>query len=187
MDTGQLLINFLLFLYLPLWGIAGLADWFCHRATNIESTTGIKESLMHSVMGIQTAIPIVLCLSFRVNVLVLILCLLAWILHEIVAHWDVTYAEPRRRISIWEMHAHSYLATLPFFMLTMIFIINWEVTLDLLTLDWRGGFQLEPVTNPHGGEGYLVGYLSFLTIVCVFPYLEELWRCWRSRGFEIQK
>lgn len=36
------------------------------------------------------------------------------------------------------MHAHSYLATLPFYMLAMIAVINWPVVLDLLRLDWQG-------------------------------------------------
>ncbi len=97
MDTSQLLINFLLFMLLPIWGIAGLADWFCHRSTKIEHTSGVKETLMHSLMGIQIAIPMVLCLLYMVNVLILIICFLTWMLHEIVAHADVRYASPRER------------------------------------------------------------------------------------------
>ena len=177
MDTSQLLINLLLFVFLPLWGLAGLADWFCHRATNIEETTGIKESLMHVVMGIQIAIPIVLCLLFQVNVLILLIGFTAWILHEIVAHWDVRYSEPRRHISIWEMHAHNYLATLPVFMLLMIVVINWSTFVDLLTLNWDGQFALHRVDIPHGGESYFALYLWFMAIVCVFPYGEEFLRC----------
>lgn len=185
MDTSQILINLLLFVFLPLWGIAGFADWCCHRATNIEATTGIKETLMHAVMGIQIAIPIILCLLFYVNVLILLICFAVWLLHEAVAHWDVRYAAPRRHISIWEMHAHSYLSTLPLFMLLMIIAINWPAFVDLVTFNWEGQFVLAPVENPHGGEGYLALYLWFMAIVCVFPYCEEFLRCvlaaWRQR------
>lgn len=162
MDTSQILINLLLFVFLPLWGIAGFADWCCHRATNIETTTGVKESLMHAVMGIQIAIPIILCLLFYVNVLVLLICFVVWVLHEAVAHWDVRYAAPRRHISIWEMHAHSYLSTLPLFMLLMIVAINWPAFVDLVTLNWQGQFVLRRVEIPHGGEGYLALYLWFM-------------------------
>lgn len=176
-DTSQILINLLLFVFLPLWGLAGLADWFCHRATNIEETTGIKETLMHAVMGIQIAIPIVLCLLFYVNVLILLICFAVWIMHETVAHWDVRYAEPRRRITIWEMHAHNYLSTLPLFMLLMIVVINWPAFIDLVTLNWQGQFELRRVDNPHGGESYFVVYLWFMALVCVFPYCEEFLRC----------
>lgn len=40
---------------------------------------------MHAVMGVQIGIPILLCLLFEVNVLILIICLLVWLLHEAVA------------------------------------------------------------------------------------------------------
>ena len=181
MDTTQLLINALLFVFLPLWGIAGFFDWCCHRATRIETTSGLKESLMHSVMGIQVGIPILLCLLFRVNVLILLLCLAAWLLHEVVAHWDVHYAAPRRHISIWEMHAHSYLATLPFYMLASIFIINWPVVVDLITFNWHGQMTFTRMEYSHGGEAYLPFYLTFMVILCGFPYLEENLRCLRAQ------
>ena len=44
MDTSSLLINAMLYVFLPLWGIAGFADWCCHKATKIEVTSGVKES-----------------------------------------------------------------------------------------------------------------------------------------------
>jgi hypothetical protein len=47
-NTNQLLINLILYGMLPLWGIAGFIDWCCHRATRIERTSGLKESLVHS-------------------------------------------------------------------------------------------------------------------------------------------
>ena len=58
LQTSQLLIQLMLYVFLPLWGIAGFADWCCHRATRIEHTSGLKESLIHSLMGIQMAVPI---------------------------------------------------------------------------------------------------------------------------------
>ena len=177
MDTGLLLINVLLFLFLPLWGIAGFIDWCCHRATRIESTSGLKESVLHAIMGIQIAIPIVLCLIFRVNVGILMICILVWLLHEIVAHYDVHYAAPKRHISIWEMHAHSYLATLPLYMLSIIFVINWPVAIKLFTLDWQGAFDFKLIEAPWGGEGYLPMYITFMLVACVIPYIEEMARC----------
>ena len=178
-DTAQLLINFLLFVLLPIWGIAGFADWLCHRFTHIESTSGLKESLMHSLMGVQIAIPILLCLLFEINVLILLICIVTWLLHELVAHWDVRYAAPQREISIWEMHAHNYLGTLPMYMLIIIVIINWSVFIQLLSLDWSGSMRLDLLQQAHGGEGYLPIYLTCMAVLCVFPYLEENIRCLR--------
>jgi len=177
METNQLLINLLLFIFLPLWGIAGFVDWCCHKATNIESTSGFFESALHSIMGIQVAIPILLCLLFEVNVGILLICFLVWLLHELIAHLDVHYASPKRHISIWEMHAHSYLSTLPFYMLSIIVIINWPVFLKLISLDWTNAFTFQTVDYPWGGSNYLLIYLSFMSLICVFPYIEELFRC----------
>ena len=66
-DPSRLLINLILYGLLPLWGIAGFIDWCCHRATKVESTSGLKESLVHSLMGVQLGIPILLCLLFEIN------------------------------------------------------------------------------------------------------------------------
>ncbi|MCF7501746.1 diguanylate cyclase [Pseudoalteromonas sp. L1] len=177
MDTSLLLINALLYFFLPLWGIAGFVDWCCHRATKIEHTTGIKETLMHSVMGIQMGLPIVLCLIFDVNALILLICIITWVLHELVAHMDVAYASPIREISIWEMHAHTYLGSLPLYMLTSIIVINWDHFLKLITLDLNGEMTFTLLENPYGTSSYLPAYLTFMAIVCVFPYMEENLRC----------
>ena len=177
MDTSDLLINAMLYVFLPLWGIAGFIDWCCHRATNIENTSGLKESLLHSLMGIQMGVPIALCLVFYVNVSILLLCIAAWLMHEVVAHMDVRYAAPQREISIWEMHAHTYLGSLPLYMLICIVVINWDAFMQLVTLEWAGNMSFMLIDEPHGSSSYIPIYLSFMLIVCVFPYLEENIRC----------
>src|SRR5689334_7845654 len=92
-DERHLLINLILYGLLPLWGIAGFIDWCCHRATRVESTSGLKESLFHSLMGIQLGVPILLCLLFEINVLILLICVAMWLMHEVAAHWEVYYAK----------------------------------------------------------------------------------------------
>ena len=180
MDTSDILINVLLYVFLPLWGIAGFVDWCCHRATNIEVTSGLKESLMHSLMGIQMAIPIVLCLLFRVNVLILLVCIITWMAHEYVAHHDVKYAAPKREISIWEMHAHTYLGSLPLYMLCSIIVINWPQFLNLVNLNLAGNMGIELIETPHGSPTYAPSYAIFMLLICVIPYLEENYRCLKA-------
>lgn len=177
METNQLLINIILYVFLPLWGIAGFADWCCHRATKIEHTSGLRETAVHSLMGLQMAAPILLCLLFKVNVMLLLICLAAWVAHEIAAHYDVHYAAPRRHISKWEMHAHNYLSTLPLYMMLLIIVINWPVFLKLISLDWAGEFEFIRMPYAHGGDSYLPYYLMFMAAVCVLPYTEENLRC----------
>lgn len=178
-EPRHLLINLILYGLLPLWGIAGFLDWCCHRATRLESTSGLKESLIHSLMGFQLGIPILLCLLFEVNVLVLLVCVAVWLLHEVVAHWDVQYATPRRHISIWEVHVHNYMATVPLYLLMLLVILNWDVAVKAMTLDWNGQFELRLLSHRPGGNRYLPLYLAFMTALCVFPYLEENIRCLR--------
>jgi hypothetical protein len=178
-DTKHLLINLILYCLLPLWGISGFIDWCCHRATHVERTSGLKESLLHSLMGVQLGIPILLCLLFEVNVLILLICVFTCLLHEVVAHWDVSYATPLRRISIWEVHVHNYMATVPLYLLMLIVVINWDVALRTVTLDWSGQLALDRLATPQGGPAYLWGYLTFMAVLCVFPYLEENIRCLR--------
>ena len=179
-DTHQLLINLLLYGILPLWGISGFIDWCCHRATHIETTSGLKESLIHSLMGIQLGIPIVLCVFFEVNVLILLICISAWLAHEFVAHWDVSYSSPKRTISVWEMHAHNYLATIPLYSLAIIAVLRWDMVIRLVTFEWQGALSFVPLETPIGGESYFPYYLLFMTITCIFPYVEENIRCFRK-------
>ncbi len=180
--TDQLLVYLILYGLLPLWGITGFIDWCCHRASRIERTSGLRESLVHSLMGIQLGIPIILCLLYQVNVSVLLICLAAFVCHEVVAHYDVHYSAPLRTISIWEVHVHNYMATIPLYLLMLIAVLNWEVVLKLVSLDWAGQLGLERVAVPHGGTGYLGSYLAFMGVLCVVPYLEENLRCLRARA-----
>jgi hypothetical protein len=179
--TDQLLINLILYGLLPLWGITGFIDWCCHRATGIERTSGLKESLIHSLMGIQLGIPIVLCLVFDVNVAILLICFAAFLAHEFVAHYDVYYSAPLRQISIWEVHVHNYMATIPLYLLMLIMVLNWDSVLKLVSFDWAGELTFDRVEAPHGGSTYLRNYLIFMAFLCVLPYVEENLRCLRFK------
>lgn len=179
-DTRLLLINLILYGLLPLWGITGFIDWCCHRATEIEKTSGLKESLTHSLMGIQLGIPIVLGLFFQINVLILLICVVVLLSHAVVAHWDVKYSSTLRKISAWETHVHAYMATIPLFLLLLIMVVNWDVVIRMVTLDWSGQFALTPTPNLQVTSAYRLGYLIFMAIFCVLPYVEENVRCLRA-------
>lgn len=179
METRTLLINLILYGLLPLWGITGFIDWNCHRVTKIETTSGLRESLLHSAMGIQVGIPILMCILFYINVTVLLICLAAWLLHEFVAHYDVHYSSPKRHISIWEVHVHNYMATVPLYLLMLIIVINWDMFINLVTFNWEGHMALQRIEKPHGSPIYLKAYLIFMGITCVLPYVEENLRCLR--------
>ncbi len=177
--TNGLLLNIILYGLLPLWGICGFVDWCCHRATRIEETSGLKESLIHSLMGIQLGIPILLCMLFYVNITVLLICIAAWLMHEFVAHWDVAYSSHKRHISIWEVHVHNYMATVPLYILMLIVVLNWPMFVKLITFEWEGNMGLVRMQNPYPSSAYMTWYLTFMGILCVVPYVEENLRCLR--------
>jgi len=179
MDVASLLLDVMLYVLLPLWGLASMLDWWCHKQTSIESTSGLREANVHLLMGAQIGLPLALSLFFEVNVLILLLCLAALIAHELIAHYDVHYTTGKREISIWEVHAHNYLATLPFFLFLLIIVRKWEVFIDMITLNWAGGFSLHWREEPLGASGnYAVTYIATMTIFVVAPYVQEWWRCY---------
>jgi hypothetical protein len=176
-----LVFNLILYGCLPLWLIMGLLDYMCHRRSKIEATSGLKESVYHAVMGVQIGIPIFLGLYFQINVLILLIMISALVFHVWVAHCDVNYARGAREISLFEIHVHSFLETLPFFTVALLVCINWNAFVDLITLNWAGhmGFVF------HRTEGvstnYVAAYVGLLLFADVLPYAEEFFRCLYSR------
>jgi hypothetical protein len=107
--TRRLLLGFVV----PTWIGAGLADWACHRATDIEHTAGRRESVIHAAMMTQAGIPALLGLLCEVNVGVLATTLVALGSHQVTAVWDVAYAEDRRKVTATEQHVHGLLEQVP--------------------------------------------------------------------------
>jgi len=175
--THDLVLHLILYVILPLWGVTGFIDWCCHRATNIEHTSGVKESIIHGLMGIQLGIPIVVGIMFEMNVLVFLICLAALVAHEVVAHYDVAFTTHKREISIWEVHAHNYLSTIPFYLIALIGVRNPETVTKTFTLAWGGELALIWRTEPVGGWTYLPTYIGFMGLICILPYTEEFIRC----------
>jgi hypothetical protein len=177
--THDLVLLLILYVILPLWGVTGFVDWVCHRATDIENTSGLKEALIHVLMGVQVAIPIAVGILFEMNVLVFLMCLAALVAHEVVAHFDVKTTMHERVISIWEVHAHNYLSTIPFYLIALIGVRNPDTVIKTFTFDWAGEMVLLLRSEPVGGGAYLPWYVCFMGVICLLPYTEEVFRCWR--------
>lgn len=177
--TELLVLNLILFVILPLWGLSGLWDWWCHKKSNIHMTSGLKESLLHALMGIQIAIPAVLGIFFNLSVSIYLIMILFLFLHEFVAHWDVKYSQPKREITIWEMHAHNYLGTIPLYLFALISVLGWDTVKKTFTGRWSGAMSFTLRDTPLGGQSYYIIYGVFISLVCVFPYISEVLRCWR--------
>src|SRR5215212_10284516 len=112
----------LLYFIMPLWFVAGLADYLCHRATDIEHTEGPRESLLHLLMLFEISVPLLMCLFLEINAFVFAVMIVAFVAHQATALWDVSYAIKRRYISPVEQHVHSFLELIPLMAGTMIAI-----------------------------------------------------------------
>ena len=55
MDEATLVLNVILYVLLPLWGVAGIVDWWCHRNTEIEKTSGLLWSSWPASFGMRTS------------------------------------------------------------------------------------------------------------------------------------
>ncbi|MHB2017896.1 MAG: diguanylate cyclase [Candidatus Xenobia bacterium] len=173
--TGDLVFYFVLYGCLPLWTVMGFLDWLCHRRTHIERTSGLRESVLHAVMGVQVGIPVCLGLYCQINVLLLLVMFGVLVVHEMVAHYDVRYARGTRHISMAELHVHSFLEVIPFTIVALVVCMNWPAFYDLVTLHWHGqcSLTLRPSTLN------TAFYTTLMLTLGVAPYVEEIWRCWR--------
>ena len=89
----------LLYFILPRWLLAGFADYLCHRASRIELTSGYKESLLHLLMLAEIGIPLLAAIFFEINALVIAAMIIGFVLHQLTAWWDTTYASRKRPIT----------------------------------------------------------------------------------------
>src|SRR3954469_24064015 len=113
MATAEILRGMLLYFILPLWLAAGFADYLCHRATHIETTSGWKESALHLLQFAEVGVPLLAALALEINTGVIVLMIICLVLHEATAMWDVRFASRAREIMPIEQHIHSVLEMLP--------------------------------------------------------------------------
>src|SRR4051812_30643770 len=124
----------LLYFIMPVWFLAGLADYLCHRATDIEHTSGFKESLLHLLMFAEIAAPLLACLFLEINALVFLVMIAGFLLHEATSLWDVSYAIDKRYVSPLEQHVHSFLEMIPLMAGAFVAVMHWGQLLALFGL-----------------------------------------------------
>jgi hypothetical protein len=177
MDVASLLQGFILYVVIPAWLCAGLADWACHRATDIETTGGTKESLLHAAQLSEVGLPLLLALFFEINAVVIAGMIFGLLLHQATAMWDVRWASPVRTIPPVEQHVHSVLEMAPVMVFAGLAILSWPAVLDLG--DGHLSISLRPKEKPLPAA-YLTAFALAVLTMGVVPYGEELVRCLRA-------
>jgi len=172
----------LLYFIMPVWFLAGFADYLCHRATNIAHTAGPKESLLHLLMFGEMAVPLLMCLFLEINALVFAVMIAAFIAHEATALWDVSYAIDKRYVSPLEQHVHSFLEMIPLMAGSFVAVLHWPQFIALFGLGSEAprfviAWKSEPVPAV-----YVFSVLGASLFLELLPYLEELWRGLRARA-----
>lgn len=180
LDDPMVLI--LMYFVLPVWLIAGFADWLCHRATHIESTTGAKESLIHLLMFAEVGIPLLAAMFLEVNALVIAVMIVTFFVHEATAMWDVRYATTARTVSPIEQHVHSFLEMIPLMGVVIVVALHWGQFLALFgagtekarfDLTWK--HQQLPVA-------YIAAVMVIIVLFELLPYVEEFFRGLRANA-----
>jgi hypothetical protein len=175
--TQEALRLILMYGVAPLWLAAGFADWWLHRASRIEATSGTPESLLHLLQLAEMGLPVLAALFLEVNAAILLLMVVSLMTHEASALWDVHYAIGRREVGVLEQHVHSFLEVLPLMGTLMLAALHWEQATSLFgpgDADFGLRAKPEPLPAP-----YLWTVLTGAVLFAVLPYAEELWRCVR--------
>lgn len=110
---------------LPLWLLAGLADYIVHARTRIERTSGVHESALHLLQTAEIAAPMLALLFLEATAPVLLLALAGVVLHTFTAYRDLRWAAPRRHITVFEQFVHAFLIVLPLAAFALVVALHW--------------------------------------------------------------
>jgi hypothetical protein len=172
--------SILMYFILQLWLAAGFADYLCHRAASIQTTSGPKESVLHIAQFAEMAVPTLAAIFLEINAFVFAVMLISLVLHQLTAIWDVSYAYRTREVKPIEQHIHSLLEMLPLAAFLIIVALYPEQFLSLFGI----GTQVADFTFRLKEEPLPWIYVStMLTLVLLFevlPYGEELMRGLRA-------
>ena len=169
-----------LYLVVPLWLVAGFADWICHRSSHIEDTSGAKESVFHLLLLAEMGAPLLAAIYFDVNTLILGLLAAGCLAHELTTHADLRFASARRSISVPEQMVHSVLEMLPLTTLLLFASAYWQQWLALFGLGHEAP-RLGLAWSVHAPPiEYGFALAAAICALAVGPYIEELLRSKRK-------
>jgi hypothetical protein len=171
----------LMYFVLPVWLAAGFADYLCHRAASIETTSGSKETLLHLLQLGEMAIPTLAAIFLEINALIIGVMIVSLIAHEATAIWDVNYAYRRRAVTPTEQHVHAFLEMLPLMGLLIVVTLHWQQFLSLFGIGQDSAKFTLRLRQPPLPWLYVSIILAVVVLFEVLPYLEELVRGIRSK------
>ena len=164
----------------PVWLAAGFLDYVWHRRTRIESTSGIQESLMHTLMMFEAAPAVLSPLLLEVNAGVLTEMAFFAVAHELTVLWDLWFTSPRRTIPAGEQVIHTFLEAPPFVVTAVAIATHWEQFLSLLRRGrTRAHFDLR-LQRPSLSTASMVRLVLAMALFGALPHADELRRCFQA-------
>jgi hypothetical protein len=177
-DAARFILMYLVF---PLWVAAGLVDWACHRRTHIESTSGLKENLLHWAMFGEIGIGMLAVALFEVNAAVLAIVIAVFAVHELTVYWDLHDTVPVREVGAFEQMVHSFLELLPLLSLALLAAMSWPQALALVGVGSEAAdFSLHAKAQPLPVAYLIAGALAAIAFNFV-PLAQETLACLRAR------
>ena len=170
----------LMYFILPVWLLAGCADWLCHRASHIETTTGAKESMLHLLMFAEIGVPLLAAIFLQINASIIALMIAAFFVHEATALWDVSYAVTARNVTPIEQHIHSFLEMIPLMAILFIVSLHWGQFQALFGFGSETArFDLNWKEEPLPAT-YVISIMMVILTFELIPYIEEFFRGLRA-------
>jgi hypothetical protein len=150
----------------PAWLLAGAGDYFCHRRTDIERTSGTIESWLHLAQFVCLAISFACAVLLEISAAVFAVMVVFVLTHSVLSYIDVSYADGRRRILPVEQTIHGFMDVLPLVAVALVGVQHWQQI--------RGGsmaFSLQAAVDLQR-----VLLLSSFGVLAGLPVIEELLR-----------
>jgi hypothetical protein len=169
----------LMYAVVPAWILAGLVDWWCHRRTGIERTSGLPENLFHWLLFGEAGVALVAVGLLEINAGVLLLVFAAFLAHEATTFVELRYTVPRRDVRPFEQMVHSFMEVLPLMVLALLAVMAWDQVPALFDAG-APDFTLRPKAQPWPA-GYLLATAGAVLALNVLPLAEEGLRCLRER------
>jgi hypothetical protein len=162
---------------LPLWFVAGFADYLFHRRTHIEQNSGVRESLIHHLMMAEVGLPLIMAAFFRLDAGLILIFAVCLIEHEITGNIDIRCAEDHGRdVSPTEDQVHSVLEILPLTAALLVILPHFGQVLALLGMGTEHADLSIALKQPPPLWQILVTGAALIVLV-IGPYTEETIRC----------
>ena len=162
---------------IPVWIGAGFLDYIWHRRTKIETTSGLEESLIHSLMMIESSPPVLAPLFLKIDSGVLAGMVGFSVVHELTVLWDLWFTAPRRKIPAGEQITHTFLEAAPFLTTAAAIVTHWDEFLALAgrgRRDARFGIRLRRPPLPLRSA---IAIFAAIGLFGAIPHADELRRC----------